>query len=46
MGGAGAVEKLTVTYNHPVLVLRPLFGGAAQIQLRVESTMKSEDRFF
>jgi hypothetical protein len=46
MGGPGAVEKLTVSYNHPVLVLRPLFGGAAQIQLSVESTMKSEDRFF
>jgi Flp pilus assembly protein TadG len=45
MGGAGSVEKLTVTYNHQVLVLRPLFGGASQVTLQVESTMKSEDRF-
>jgi Flp pilus assembly protein TadG len=43
-GGPGDIEKLTITYTHNVLVLRPFFTDG-QIQLRVESSMKNEDRF-
>ena len=44
IGGAGDVAKLTVTYPHDLIVLRPLVSGG-RVTLRVESAMKNEDRF-
>ncbi len=44
LGGPGDVEKLTVTYTHQVFVLRPLFTNG-RLEMRVESSMKNEDRF-
>jgi hypothetical protein len=44
IGGAGDVAKLTVTYRHNLIVLRPLVSGG-QVTLQVESAMKNEDRF-
>lgn len=43
-GGPGDVERLRVTYDHQVFVLRPLFTGGL-VRMRVESSMKNEDRF-
>jgi hypothetical protein len=43
-GGPGEVEKLTVNYTHNVLILRPFFTNG-QMQMRVESAMKNENRF-
>lgn len=44
VGGPGDVERVRVTYDHQVFVLRPLFSGGL-VQMRVESSMKNEDRF-
>jgi hypothetical protein len=44
IGGPGDVERVRVTYDHQVFVLRPLFTGGL-VQMRVESSMKNEDRF-
>jgi hypothetical protein len=44
LGGPGTVGKVSIVYTHPVLVLRPLFGGTT-VTLRVESSMKNESRF-
>jgi hypothetical protein len=44
IGGPGDVERVRVTYDHQVFVLRPLFSGGL-VQMRVESSMKNEDRF-
>ena len=43
-GGPGDVAKVTVTYMHHVLVLRPFFRDG-YVNLQVESSMKNEDRF-
>jgi hypothetical protein len=44
VGGPGDIGKVAVTYQHRVLVLSPFFSGG-QVNLRVESAMKNEDRF-
>jgi hypothetical protein len=44
VGGPGAIQRLSVSYSHDLLVLMPLL-GRAQINLRAESTMKNEERF-
>ncbi|MCC7417111.1 MAG: pilus assembly protein [Acidobacteria bacterium] len=44
IGGPGEIGKLSLTYAHDVLVLRPLF-PSGRITMRVESSMKNEDRF-
>jgi hypothetical protein len=44
VGGPGAIQRISVSYTHRVLVLTPLFPGG-QITLRAESTMKNEERF-
>jgi hypothetical protein len=44
VGGPGEVERLSATYDHEVLVFRPLFPGG-RITLQAESAMKNESRF-
>jgi hypothetical protein len=44
IGGPGDIAKVTVTYTHQALVLTPFFTNG-EVELRVESAMKSEDRF-
>jgi hypothetical protein len=47
-GGPGVVEKLTVTYPHDLMVLKPFLSSVlpnGQINLRVESSMRNESRF-
>jgi hypothetical protein len=43
-GGPGEIEKVTVTYTHDMIVLTP-FLTDGEVTLRVESSMKNEDRF-
>jgi Flp pilus assembly protein TadG len=44
VGGPGAIQRISVSYTHSVLVLTPFFSNG-QITLRAESTMKNEERF-
>ncbi len=45
-GIAGEIEKVTITYNWPLMtpLLRPFFAGG-KLSVRVESMMKNENRF-
>jgi hypothetical protein len=46
VGGPGEIEKVQVDYTWDIItpLLRPLFTGG-QVQLRVDSAMKNEERF-
>jgi Flp pilus assembly protein TadG len=44
VGGPGDIQRLTVTYTHELLILKPLFPNG-RVDLRAESTMKNEARF-
>jgi hypothetical protein len=45
-GGPSEIEKVTITYNWPLMtpLLRPFFTGG-QLSMKVESMMKNESRF-
>ena len=45
-GGPGEIEKVTITYNWPLMtpLLKPFFAGG-QLTMKVESMMKNEGRF-
>jgi Flp pilus assembly protein TadG len=44
VGDPGEIERLRVTYEHDVLVFRPLFPNG-RIVVQAESAMKNESRF-